>query len=70
MEMRYNYSGHTDFYNDFDSVRLLLRLNLLMACRFDVTRADANTVGSVPNLLHSVFSYIIASLNLKPVTQP
>src|SRR5215470_3057189 len=67
-QLEFNCSGHSDFYIDLNSVRLLLRIKLVKTDGSDVTSAEANTVGCVNNLLHSMFSSLSISLNGKPVT--
>ena len=49
-------------------MRLLLRLKLVKTYGSDLDSAEANTVGCVNNLLHSMFSSLSVSLNGKPVT--
>jgi hypothetical protein len=44
-------SGHSDFYIDLNSVRLLLRIQLVKTDGSDLTSAEPNTVGCVNNLL-------------------
>jgi len=60
-QLEFNCSGHSDFYIDLNSVRLLLRIKL-------VKSDGTNAVGCVNNLLHSMFSSVGVSLNGKPVT--
>jgi hypothetical protein len=45
--MEYNCSSYSDFYVDCGSVRLILRLKLLMVHHLDVTRCDVNMVVSI-----------------------
>jgi len=66
--MEFNCSGHSDYYIDLNSVRLLLRVKLVKTDGSDIESAEPNTVGCVNNLLHSIFSPPIISLNSKPVT--
>jgi len=65
-QLEFNCSGHSDFYIDLNSVRLLLRIKLVKSDGSDVS--EVNTVGCVNNLLHSMFSSLNVSLNGKPVT--
>ena len=63
-----NCSGHSDYYVDLNSVRLLLRFKLVKTDGSDMPSDETNTVGCVNNLLHSMFSSLSVSLNGKPVT--
>jgi hypothetical protein len=67
-QLEFNCSGHSDFYIDLNSVRLLLRIKLVKSDGSDLPSAESNTVGCVNNLLHSMFSSLSVSLNGKPVT--
>lgn len=67
-QLEFNCSGHSDFYIDLNSVRLLLRLKLVKTDGSDLTSAEPNSVGCVNNLLHSMFSSLSVSLNGKPVS--
>ena len=67
-QLEFNCSGHSDYYIDLNSVRLLLRLKLVKPDGSDLPATDKNTVGCVNNLLHSLFSSLSVSLNGKPVT--
>ena len=62
-----NCSGHSDYYIDLNSVRLLLRFKLVKTDGSDLDVAEANTAGCVNNLLHSMFSSLSVFLNCKPV---
>jgi len=66
--LEFNCSGHSDYYNDINYVRLLLRLKLVKSDGSDLDSAEANTVGSFNYLLHSMISSLSVSLNGKPVT--
>jgi len=65
---QFNCSGHSDYYADLNSVRLLLRIKHIKTDGSDVERVEPNTVGCVNNLLHSMFSSLSVSLTCKPVT--
>jgi hypothetical protein len=67
-QLEFHCSGHSDFYIDLNSVRLLLRIKLVKTDGTDLTGAEPNTVGCVNNLLHSMFSSLSVSLNGKPVS--
>ena len=67
-QLEFNCSGHSDFYIDLNSVRLLLRLKLVKPDGSDLPSDGSNPVGCVNNLLHSMFSSLSVSLNGKPVT--
>jgi hypothetical protein len=67
-QLEFNCSGHSDFYIDLNSVRLLLRIKLVKSDGTDLPNADSNSVGCVNNLLHSMFNSLSVSLNDKPVT--
>ena len=67
-QMKFNRSGHSDFYIDLTSVRSLLCIKRVKTDGSHLTIADANTFGCVSNLLHSMFSSLSVSLNGKPVT--
>jgi len=67
-QLEFNCSGHSDYYIDLNSVRLLLRVKLLKTDGSDIESAEPITVGCVNNLLHSMFSSLSISLNGKPVT--
>ena len=66
--MEFNCSGHSDYYIDLNSVRLLLRVKLVKTDGSDIESAEPNTVGCVNNLLHSMFSSLSISINGKPIT--
>ena len=61
-------SGHSEFYIDLNSVRLLLCIKLVKTDRSDLESAEPNTVVCVNNMLHSMFSSLSVSLNSMPVT--
>ena len=67
-QLEFNCSGHSDYYIDLKAVRLLLRFKLVKTDGSDMASDEANTVGCVNNLLHSMFSSLSVSLNGKPVT--
>jgi hypothetical protein len=67
-QLEFNCSGHSDYYIDLNSVRLLLRLKLDKTDGSNLDNGGANTVGCVNNLLHSMFSSLGVSLKGKPVT--
>jgi len=66
--LEFNCSGHSYYYIDLNSVRLLLRVKLVKIDSSDIEGAEPNTLGCVNNLLHSMFSSLTISLNGKPVT--
>ena len=67
-QLKFNCSGHSDYYIDFNSVRLILRVKLVKTDRSDLESAESNTVDCVNNLLHSMFSSLNISLNGYPVS--
>ena len=67
-QLEFHCSGHSDFYIDLNSVRLLLRVKLVKTDGTDFTSTEPNAVGCVNNLLHSLFSALSVSLNGKSVT--
>jgi len=67
-QLEFNCSGHSDYYIDLHSVRLLLPIKLVKTDGSDIENTTPNTVGCVNNLLHSMFSSLSISLNGKPVT--
>jgi len=67
-QLEFNCSGHSDYYIDLNSVRVLLRIKLVKTDGSDIENTAPNTVGSVNNLLHSMFSSFRISLNGKPLT--
>jgi len=67
-QLEFNCSGHSDYYIDLNSVRLLLRIKLVKTDGSDIENTAPNTVGCVNNLLHSMFSSVSILLNGKPVT--
>jgi len=66
--LQFNCCGHSDYYIDFNSVSLLLRIKLVETDGSDIDNAEPSTVGCVNNLLHSMFSSLGVSLNGNPVT--
>ena len=66
--LQFNCYGHSDCSVDLNSVCLLLRIKLVKTDGSDIESAGPNTVGCVKNLLHSMFSFLSASLNSKRVT--
>jgi len=66
--LEFNCSGHSDYYIDLNSLRLLLRIKLVKTDGSDISSAESNTAGCVNNLLHSIFSCLSVSLKGKPVT--
>ena len=66
--MEFNCSGHSDYYIDLNSVRLLLRIKLVKTDGSDLSSAESNKASCVNKRLHSMFSSISVSLNGKPVT--
>jgi hypothetical protein len=67
-QLEFNCSGHSDYYINLNSVRLLLRIKQVKTNGLDLNGADSNTVGCVNNLLHSIFNSQSVSLNGKSVT--
>jgi hypothetical protein len=67
-QLEFNCSGHSDYYIDLNSIRLLLRIKLVKTNGSDIPSTERNTVGCVNNLLHSLFRSQSVSLNGKPVT--
>jgi hypothetical protein len=67
-QLEFNCLGHSDYYIDLNSVRLLLRVKLVKTDGSDLSSTDQNTVGCVNNFLHSLFSSLNFSLNGKPAT--
>jgi len=67
-QLEFNCSGHSDYYINLNSVRLLLRFKLVKTDGSDIPNDEVNTVGCVNNLLHSMFSSLSVSLNGKPIT--
>jgi hypothetical protein len=61
-------SGHSDYYFDLNSIRLLLLVKLVKTDGSDLSSTEQNTMGCVNNVLHSLFSSLSVSLNGKPVT--
>jgi hypothetical protein len=50
-QLEFNCSGHSDYYIDLNSVRLLLRFKLVKTDGSDMPSDEVNTVGCVSNLL-------------------
>ena len=67
-QLGFNCSGHSDYYINLNSVRLLLRFKLVKTDRSDIASDEANTDGCFNNLLHPMFSSVSVSLNGKPYT--
>ena len=67
-QLEFNCSGHSDYYIDGNSVRFLLRFKLVKTDGSDIPSDEANAVGCVNNLLHSMFSSLSVPLNGNPVT--
>jgi len=67
-QLEFNCSGHSDYYIDLNSARLLLRFKLVTTDGSNIPSDEANTVGCVNNLLHSMLSSLSVSLNGKPLT--
>jgi hypothetical protein len=67
-QLEFNCSGHSEYYVDLNSVRLLLRIKLVKIDGSDISSAESNTAGCVNKLLQSMFSCLSVSLNGKPVT--
>jgi hypothetical protein len=66
-QLEFNCSRHSDYYNDLNSVRLLLPIKLDKTDGSDLASAESNRVGCVNNLLHYMFSSLSVSLNGSPV---
>jgi hypothetical protein len=66
--LKFNCSGHSDYYIDLNSVRLLLRIKQVKTDGSDISIAESNTAGCFNNFPHSMFSCLCVSLNGKPVT--
>ena len=64
--MEFNCSGHSYYYIDLNTVRLLLRVKIVKTDGSDLTIAESNTVGRVNNFLHPIFSSLNVSLKGKP----
>ena len=67
-QLEFNCSGHSDYYIDLNSVRLLLRDKLVKTVGSDMESAEPNRVACVNNLLHSMFSSLSISLNGNIIT--
>ena len=67
-ELEFNCSGHSHYYIDLNSVRLLLRIKLVKTDGSLIENTTPNTVGCVNNLLDSMFSSLSISLNGNTVT--
>jgi hypothetical protein len=50
-QLEFHCSGHSDFYIDLNSVRLLLRIKLVKTDGTDLTGDEPNTVGCVNNFV-------------------
>jgi hypothetical protein len=48
-QLEFNCSGHSDYYIDLNSVRLLLRINLVKTDESDISSAGSSTAGCVNN---------------------
>jgi len=55
-QLLFNCSGHSHYYIDVNSVRLLMRIKLVKTDGTDIEYAAPNTVVCFNNLLHSMFS--------------
>jgi hypothetical protein len=66
-QLEFNCSGHSDYYIDLNSVRLLLRFKIVKTDGSDIPSDEANIIGCVNNLLLFMFSTLSVSLNVKPV---
>ena len=66
-QLEFNCSGHSDYYIDLNSVRLILRNKLVKTNGSDTDNDEPNKVGCVNNMLHSMFNSLSVSLNGKPV---
>ena len=69
-QLEFNCSGHSVYYIDLNSVRLLLHIKLVKTDGSDIENTTPNTVGCVNNLLHSMFSSLSISLNEKASHSP
>jgi hypothetical protein len=67
-QLEFKCSGHSDYYIDVNSIRLLLRVKLVKTDGSLITNTEKNTESCVNNLLHSLFSSLSVSLNGKRVT--
>jgi len=67
-QLEFNCSNHTYLYIYSNSVRLLMRVKLVKTVGSDIESAEPNTVGCFNNLLHSMFSSLSISLNVKAAT--
>jgi hypothetical protein len=63
-QLEFYCSGHSDYYIDLNSIRLLVKIKLLKSDGSE----DGNTVATVNNLLHSLFSSLAVSLNGKLIS--
>jgi len=50
-QLEFNCSGHSYYYMDLNSVRLLLRVKLVKTDGSDLVSGESNTVGCVNDLL-------------------
>ena len=67
LSSEFNCLGHSDYYIDLNSMRLLLRIELVKTGGSDLPNAESNKVGCVNNLLYSLFSSLSFSLNDNPL---
>ena len=67
-QLKFNCSGHSDYYKDLNTLRLHFRMKLVKTDGSDVENAEPNTVSCINNLLYSMFRSRSVSLNGKPVT--
>ena len=49
-QLEFNCPGYSDYYIDLNSVRLLLRIELVKTDRSDISSTESNTAGCVNNL--------------------
>jgi hypothetical protein len=66
-QLEFNCSGHSDYYIDVISVRLLLRVKLVKTDRSDLSSVESNLDGCINNLLYSILTSLSVSLKGKPV---
>jgi hypothetical protein len=66
-QLEFNCSGHSDYYIDLNSVRLLLRIKLVKTDGYDLPSTQSHTLSCVNKLLHSMISSLSVSLNGKPL---
>jgi hypothetical protein len=53
-QLEFNCPGHGDFYNNLNSVRLLLRIKLVKSDGSYLPSDESNTVSCINNLLNSM----------------